>query len=318
MNHEVFFQHRLLNAVQSAVMLLGMTLILGLLGYLLGGRELAWWTVIGTLAIFVVAPQVSPRMLMHLYNARPLAAGELPALHRMVATLAQRAGLPAAPRLYYIPSQVMNALTIGRRDDAVILVTDGMLRNLTLRELQGVMAHEISHIRNNDIWVMRLADTVSRAARILSLFGQMLLLINLPLILLSATTISWPAILLLIFAPGAADLLQLALSRVREFDADLGAAWLTGDPEGLAAALAKLERQQRGGWFSKVLLPGRREPQPSLLRTHPPTAARIQRLLSLRLPADMPQRLDPDPLRLPDSLPVITQPPRRHWSGLWH
>ncbi|HEB57867.1 MAG TPA: peptidase M48 [Gammaproteobacteria bacterium] len=318
MNHEILFRHKLLNAVQSVLMLLGMTLILGLLAYLLGGREMFWWAIVTTALVFILAPQVSPRMLMHLYQARPLAPGEVPALHEMIATLSRHAGLPTMPTLYYIPSRIMNALTVGRQDNAAILVTDGMLRNLSLRELQGVMAHEISHIRNNDIWVMRLADTVSRAARVLSLFGQMLLFINLPLILFSATAISWPAILLLIFAPGAADLLQLALSRVREFDADLGAAHLTGDPEGLASALVKLERQQRGGWLSQVFLPGRREPQPSLLRTHPPTRARIERLLSLK--PSRTSALPPayDQPGVTEGLPVISRPPRRHWSGLWH
>ena len=134
-------------------------------------------------------------------------------------------------------------------------------------------------MRNNDLWVMGLANMFSRSTSLL-LLGPFLLLLNLPLILFSQGMLSWWAILLLIFAPNLSALAQVALSRTREYDADLNAARLTGDPEGLADALAKIERLQ-GGWLEQILLPGRRVPEPSLPRTHPDTEERIARLMAL-------------------------------------
>ena len=144
----------------------------------------------------------------------------------------------------------------------------------------GVLAHEISHIRNNDLWVMGLADAVRRFTRLLSWMGQLLLLLNLPMLGLGGDTFPWLLVLLLIGAPILSFLLQLALSRTREYDADLDAATLTGNPRGLANALAKMERLE-GTWLERLLLSGRRRPQRSVFRTHPNTADRIRRLLEL-------------------------------------
>jgi heat shock protein HtpX len=126
-------------------------------------------------------------------------------------------------------------------------------------------------------------------------------------------------LLLLIFAPTIGGLLQLALSRAREYDADLDGATLTGDPEGLASALALLERKQGGAWEG-LILPGSRLPEPSILRTHPKTADRIERLLALRHEATMAiplaeTRATPGPSLVP---PV--RPPRIHWQrlGIWY
>jgi len=162
----------------------------------------------------------------------------------------------------------------------VIAISDGMLRSLDLRELAGVLAHEISHIRNRDLWLMSLADLIGRLTRLMTLLGLALLVVGLPLWLGAAAQLPWALLLLLLFAPQLTMLLQLALSRAREFDADLDAAGLTGDPAGLASALLKLERRQRGVW-EQILMPGRRLPEPSLLRSHPPTAQRVARLEAL-------------------------------------
>ena len=194
-------------------------------------------------------------------------------------------------------------------------MSDGLLRNLSSRELMGVLAHEVSHIRHNDMWVMTLADLVSRLTGLLSLVGQVLLLVNLPLLLLGMATFSWLGVLLLIAAPTISALLQLALSRSREYEADMGAADLTGDPAALASALHRLDRVP-GGWFEQVFLPGRRVPDPSLLRTHPPTEERVRRLLSLvaRRPRvrTMPEY---DPWL--SALPRITMTPRWRIGGMW-
>jgi heat shock protein HtpX len=198
-------------------------------------------------------------------------------------------------------------------------VTDGLIRQLGLRELIGVLAHEVSHVRSNDLWVMGLADMFSRATSILSLLGQMLLLINLPLLLFSAATmINWWVILLLIFAPTLASLAQLALSRTREHHADLNAVQLTGDPDGLASALVRIEQTQ-GGWLERIFLPGRGVPAPSVLRTHPETSERVERLMALKSTLGAVQGpFDDGAPRVTGFGPSIARPPRWHISGLWH
>jgi heat shock protein HtpX len=267
-----------------------------------------------------LGPRFSPRMVLRMYGARPLQPFELAELQQVVAVLAERAGLPRIPRLHYVPTRVLNAFSVGQSGDAAIGLTDGLLRRLNLRELTGVLAHEVSHIRHNDMWVMSLADTVSRVTSSLSFVGQMLIFINLPLVMLGQAHVAWFPILLLLAGPTLSGLMQLALSRTREFDADLGAVRLTGDPVGLASALEKLEREGRG-LFDWVLMPGRRDPEPSVLRSHPNTRERVGRLLELAgRPGVQPGPLDVGALllQLPQELPRVTRPPRWHVSGLWH
>ena len=257
---------------------------------------------------------------MRLYGALRVDYRQAPALVAALSELAERAGLPARPDLYYVPSRTINAFAVGSRKQSVVAVTDGLLGRLNLRETVGVLAHEISHISSNDLWVMGLADLFSRATSVLSLLGLLLLAVNLPLVLFAGASINWFAIGLLVFAPSGSALAQMALSRTREYDADLNAARLTGDPEGLARALAKIERAQ-GGLWERIFMPGRRVPDPSPLRSHPDTRERIARLMALKpggppavaLPAGWTE-LD---LRAALGQPVV-RPPRWHISGLWH
>jgi heat shock protein HtpX len=264
-------------------------------------------------------PTLSPWLVMRLYRASLIRPDHSPALWSVLSSLAQRAGLPVAPQLYYVPSQTLNAFAVGTRQQAAIAVTDGLLRQMDMRQLAGVLAHEISHIRNNDLWVMGLADMFSRATRLLSLLGQVLLLLYLPLILFSIVSINWFAIAMLVFAPSLSALAQLALSRTREYDADLNAARLTGDPDGLAGALAKIEHAQ-GGWWERIFMPGRKEPQPSLLRTHPQTEKRISRLMALKPELARVNTLPIDHMFDAHSVfgSPVTHPPRRHFNGLWY
>jgi heat shock protein HtpX len=168
---------------------------------------------------------------------------------------------------------------------------------------------------------MTLADMISRMTSTLSFFGQILVLINLPLLLMGQVQISWLAILVLLAAPTVATMLQLALSRTREFDADLGAFEMTGDAVGLASALEKMERYQRG--ILDFVLPGRRVPDPSMLRTHPNTDERIRRLLELG--ELQPPKRPREPVAVgggrfvvPSAFPVVERRPRWHVSGLWY
>src|SRR5690606_18908797 len=119
----------------------------------------------------------------------------------LLAQISERAGLRSAPELYYVPNRMLNAFALGGPKDAVIGVTDGLLRHLDGRELAGVLAHEVSHVRNNDLRVMALADAISRLTGVMSLLGMMLLFGSVPLLLTTGVAIPWLLVLLLTFAP---------------------------------------------------------------------------------------------------------------------
>ncbi len=275
----VWHEHRLLNALQSLLFLGGMALLLGLLGWVIAGDGGVVVALGSVLVLAFLSPAVSPRLVIALYGARPLDEYEAPFLFRAARALSERAGLPRPPDLYYAPTALLNAFTVGSEGNAVITFTDGILRTLNRRELEAVLAHEIAHIRNRDTWIMGIGDLFTRLTSSLSTMGQLLLVFNLPLLMMGGVHVSWTAILILIFAPVASALLQLALSRTREFDADLGAVALTGDPRALASALIRMERASEGWW--KHMLPAGKPLEPSLLRTHPATEERIRRLLEL-------------------------------------
>lgn len=310
-------RHKLRNLAQSALLLGGMVVLLGLVGFLLFGADGLVGMGLGAALALAFSPNVSPQMVLRLYGARQIARTEMPELLAVVARLAERAGLQRTPRLYYVPSSMLNAFAVGRPDDAAIALTDGLLRALSLRELAGVLGHEISHIRNNDLWLMGLADTVGRLTRMMTLFGTALLIVGLPLWASGAASLPWLLVPLLLFAPQITVLLQLALSRAREFEADLDAAGLTQDPAGLASALLKLERYQRGLW-EQILLPGYRQPQPSVLRSHPPTEERVARLKSLYAMAGQTGPSDREPPATESPWPRVVAPPRRRLVGYWH
>jgi len=226
--------------------------------------------------------------------------------------LAKRAELPSVPSLYYVASSNMNAFAVGRPEDSAITVTDGLLRALNLRQLTGVLAHEVSHIANEDLKVMGLADMVGRLTSLMQSIGFFLMIFGL-----------WQgagfigAAIVLMLAPTIGTFLQLALSRSREYDADLEAVQLTGDPVGLASALQTLHRQQGNLWES-IFVPGGRTPDPSVLRTHPQAEDRIARLMELR--ADQPDdlRIDEKEMVLPATFNRILRAPRYHFSGFWY
>lgn len=311
--------HKLRNIVHSALLIAGMALIVSASSWTLWGTEGIIWGLAGTMLAMVLSPAVPPALVLSLYRARPLSHTELPEVYVALSELGRRADLPAPPRLYFIPSTVLNAFAVGNRNAAAIAVTDGMLRNLTFRELVGVLAHEVSHIANNDLWVMNLADAMSRVTALMSYLGIVLLAVNLPLIAADGGVVPWVLVLLLIFAPTLMDLLQLALSRAREFDADLDAVRLTGETDGLASALAKLESWQ-GRFWESVLFPGRRVPDPSLLRTHPSTEERIRRLMRLRGEVSSPPLSRPAArvVVVPATIMPVARPPRYRWPGIWY
>ncbi len=319
MRRERIFEQKLRNLVHTAALFAGMLGLLGLLGWVVAGPSGLAGLVGAGLVLLTAGMRVSPLLILRLYGARPLAVEEAPGLYRIVMELSRRAGLQRPPRLFYIPTPMINAFSVGSRDDAAVTVTAGLLEHLNRRELVGVLAHEVAHIRHNDLQVLGLADLVSRATVFFSWMGQLFLLLNLPLWLAAGYNVPWLAVFLLIFAPTLTALLQLALSRSREFDADLGAVELTGDPRGLASALYKLETYQVN-FLERIFLPGRRVPEPSLLRTHPATEERIRRLLDLE--GEAPQREtalweEEYPLR-PRARIALRPGPTWRWTGLWH
>jgi len=228
----------------------------------------------------------SDRIVLALSRARELPPDEAPAVHRIVAELAQAAGIPK-PRVYWTPDLQPNAFATGRSPEkAVVAVTAGILRMLDERELRAVLAHEISHVRNRDVLVSSIAATLAAAvtwlAHLAGWFGGSR----------DDEHGASPAqaLLLALTAPIAAVLLQLGISRSREYLADQSGAGLSGDPEGLARALEKLHA-------GASRLPSQADPATaslfivnplagtggvlSLFSTHPPLAERIRRLRAM-------------------------------------
>ncbi len=317
-------RHNLINFLQSALIILGMAIILGTIGWMFFGFTGLVVTIAVGLVFMFSSSTMTPKMLTKLYGAKPVAPEQAPDLYRILVDLSKRAELPSVPRLFYLPSKIMNAFATGRKDNSYVVISDGLLRALTPREITGVIAHEVAHIRNNDMWVMGIADLFSRLTSFISTAGQFMLIFGLGLFMFGEKNIPFVGLLLLIFAPILSSLLQLGLSRTREYDADLGAFELTHDARGLASALSKLEKYQ-GGLMEKILLPGRKQAQPSLLRTHPQTEDRIVRLLSLEGEGRaLEQKLVAEKLSRPAQIfptrlyhPVKTLP-RWRFSGLWY
>jgi heat shock protein HtpX len=311
--------HKARNELHSAVLVGGLGLVTAFSAWLLW----SWTGVLVALAsialLHLFAPRLPPEIIMRMYRARPLNPRQGGQILDIVAELARRAQLPVAPAVYVIPSMTLNAFATGTPSKAVVGITEGLLRRLSLRELAGVIAHELGHVRNGDLSVMALADVMTRFTQALSYLAVFLAIFNLPAWLLGDADMPFLGLLLLYLAPTIGSLLQLALSRTREFDADLDGAELTGDPRALASALDKLERYQGSFWEDLMFpIPARRIPQPSLLRSHPPTEERVRRLLEL------------EHRRLPPPLEVVEEPmvsmvgvspgsmqPRYRFPGVW-
>jgi heat shock protein HtpX len=306
------------NILHSVVLVGGIGLITALCAYTLWGRSGVVTTFVAIVILLLISPRIAPEMIIRMYGGRRVTPYAGAPLLRAVEELARRAGLPTVPKLYIIPSPILNAFATGTQNDSIIAITHGMLSSLTPREITGVLAHEMGHIRHNDLWVMNLADTLSRFTHFMSMIGVVLLLLNLPLMFMGEAPISWIGIFLLYFAPTISSLLQLGLSRAREYGADFEGARLVGDPDGLISALQKIERYQGGIW-ENVFMPGRRVPVPSILRTHPPTEERVARLGAMRRPQEVRQPVTfGSAAEALAHFPLARQRPSYHISGLWH
>lgn len=320
MDSDLLVRHKFLNFFQSAALVL---LLAGLMSYIaaaIAGEVLAWIAFAAVLILFFTNPVIAPQFILRMYNARPIDFYDAPRLYQLIESIAQRANLKVTPKLYYIPSNVINAFSMGTPKDSLIAISDGVLRKLNFEELAAILAHEVTHVKNNDIRVMTFADIAGRITKILSLLGQFLVLVNLPLIMFTELEINWLPLLVMVFAPLISDLIQLGLSRVREYDADLGSAVLLGDAKPLASALTKMEHY-RHNYFGGLFIPVQRIPEPSLLRTHPPTQERVKRLLEFDKTAHLqPMETTHDwderiPIKFINHRP---HHPRRRYTGFWY
>ncbi len=312
------FNHKLKNFIHTLALFLCMVAILSLVGFILAGVDGILWAAILGFLILIISPNISSSFILSMYGGRLLSANDAPGLHQITQELAARADLPAPPELYYLPSRLMNAFSVGTSANPAIGLSDALLNTLTMREIIAVLAHEISHIQHNDVRVMTYADIISRITNTLSLTGYLLIFLNLPMYFLGMVTISWFALGVLIVAPTIMSFLQLSLSRMKEFAADRQAVLLTGDPEGLAMALAKLEVYE-SSILDILFGRGHKGSIPSVLRTHPSTEERIKQLLSLKESTEQSFKYsDHDRFFVPIHYQKAIKNPRRHLGGFWY
>ena len=308
-------RHRVRNLAQELLLFVGMAGVLGAAAWLLAGTAGLIWAVFVVVVLATLRPRVPTAWVLSLYAAQPVPRAAAPRLHELVDVLCERAELERRPAVFYVASPQVNAFVVGGGGEAALAVTDGLLRLLDGRELAAVIAHEVSHLRNGDTAVMSLSDLVGRLAQWISWVGLWSGLVTLPLAVSRNSLVPLLVSLVLVLVPMVVTLMQLAVSRFREYDADLDAASLTGDPEGLARALVVLEHADGRIW-ERILVGRSARPDPLLLRTHPPTDERVRRLMALE--ADVTgQPLPTTPYRVIVIYPPATDSPRLRRTGIW-
>ena len=278
------------NQLKTVLLLGALTAILIFFGNAIGGSEGMKVALVMAAIMNFVSYWFSDRMVLSMYAAQEVSPQQAPELHDMVGDLAREAGVPM-PRLFVIPQDTPNAFATGRDPShAVVAVTEGIVRLLSPAELKGVLAHEMSHVRNRDILIQSVAATLGGAIMVLANMSRF-----------SASYAGGegeqrrgnPLSLLLfaILGPFAAMLIQMAISRSREFIADESGARLCHDPEPLAGALEKLEvANQQMPMIANPATENMFIVNPltggglmSLFSTHPPIEERVARLRAMRV-----------------------------------
>lgn len=277
------------NWLKTSILMAGIIALFGVVGAAIGGQQGMLIALLFGGATNLWAYWFSDKMVLRMYNAREVDAASSPYLYNMVAELAQRAQLPM-PRVYIIDEAQPNAFATGRNpENAAVAATTGIIQLLSARELRGVMAHELAHVKNRDILISTISATVAGAISALAQFGMFFGG--------GRDSEGRPAnpvlgIVVAILAPIAAMLIQMAISRTREFGADREGAVISGDPEALASALAKIDAYARGipmptaeahpeTGQMMIMNPLSGGGLRGLFSTHPATEERIARLRAL-------------------------------------
>jgi len=280
------------NVFKTGFLLAVLTMMLVLLGGAFGGRQ-------GMLIAFVIALLMnffsywfSDKMVLAAYGAQPIEEAAAPRLYAIVHRLATRAGIPM-PRVYLIPSETPNAFATGRNPEhAAVAVTEGIMRILDEEELEGVLAHELSHVKNRDVLISTIAATLAGAITYLAHMAQYAAMFGGRRDDEEGGSNPIAAILLAILAPIAALLVQMAVSRAREFQADATGAQVAGKSWGLAKALEKLQMANEAAPMAQatpatahlfIVNPLSGQTLMRLFSTHPPLEERIARLRAMRI-----------------------------------
>jgi heat shock protein HtpX len=274
------------NWFRTGLLMAAIMALFGVVGAVLGGGQGMVVALVLGLGMNLWAYWFSDSMVLKLYRAREVDASSAPQLVQIVSELTQRAGLPM-PRVYLIDETQPNAFATGRNPEhAAIAATSGILQLLSARELRAVLAHELSHVKHRDILTSTITASIAGAISTLAHFGMFFGGRD------SDQRNPVLALLVLILAPIAAMLIQLAISRGREYEADRGGAELSDDPRALADALVKIDRYAKGLPLEAaeehpatahlmIINPLHGGALSSLFSTHPPTEERVARLLAL-------------------------------------
>ncbi len=271
-----------MNTLKVIILIASLSGLLMIVGYFIAKRAGVVIALIVSLVMNFGSYWYSDTIVLSMYNARPVTAAQAPVLYDTVETLAAKAKIPI-PKVYIIPENTPNAFATGRNEDhAAVAVTSGILTILNKDELEGVIAHELSHIKHKDILVSTMAATIASAV-----------------VMLSRWTVFFggiddngmiKTIAVAIVAPVAATLIQMAISRSREYEADAGGARVSGKPEALAGALAKLSRAAGRNPLDAnpstahmfIVNPLSGGTIMNLFSTHPPLEKRIERLMQMK------------------------------------
>jgi len=274
------------NWMKTSILMAGIVALFGAVGAAFGGQQGMLLALVFGGAMNLWAYWFSDKMVLKMYRAREVDAASSPYLYNIVKDLAGRAGLPM-PKVYLIDEAQPNAFATGRNpENAAVAATTGIMKMLSERELRGVMAHELAHVKHRDILISTMSATVAGAISMLANFGMFF----------GGNNDDRPnpvvAIAMMILAPMAGMLIQMAISRTREFGADRGGAEISGDPNALADALGKIDAYARG----IPMYTAERHPETAqmmimnplsggglkgLFSTHPSTEERIARLRAM-------------------------------------
>ncbi len=276
-----------MNTVKTIGLMVFMTLLLVFVGAAIGGRS-------GMIFAFAIATIMnfgsywfSDKIVLRMYRAQPVSEAEAPELYAIVRTLVQKASMPM-PKVYIIPEDTPNAFATGRNPEhAVVAVTQGIMRLLSREELSGVISHELAHIRHRDMLTGTIVATIAGAISMLAQMAQWAMLFGGSRRDDDEGGSPIAALVMMIVAPIAAMVVQMAISRTREYEADAGGAKIAGNPSGLANALLKLEKGNQvipmadakpATAHMFIVNPLHGGGLLKLFSTHPPIAERVKRL----------------------------------------